>query len=249
MIKRAILCVAGVICVIVIALIGTGCGWFDSNPAVPEDGDAGGDGDVGVDDVPAEEAPDDRQDPPADQADGQEDPGEDVPGEELAPDEGEIVPDLGETVPDVEPDIGDVVEEDAVSPCLPLEGTIGGVDSWTDGMTNTTIATFNLALSNNNRADSACIFSEITLVEGTLRGAADDSLILTYDTVGPTGPIADLLSPGMGVLANLRAACSRCTAPCDIQVIVEVTIEYMIDGLAAPPVRIESASVQHICVY
>jgi len=249
MIKRAILCVTGVICVIVIAFAATGCGWFDSNPALPEDGDAGEGGDVAVDDVPAEEAPDDRQDPPADQADGQEDPGEDVPGEEIVPDTGEIVPDMGEVVPDVEPDIGDVVEEEAVSPCMSLEGSISGVYSWTDHMTGATIATFNLALSNGNSSDDACVFSEITVVGSVLKNAAAGSLILTYDTFEPTGPVADILLPRAGVLTSGRAECSRCSAPCDIDVVVEVSIAYMIDGLAAVPIRAVSSPVEHVCVY
>jgi len=229
-------------CILVMALAATGCGWFDSTPAVPEDGD------VAVDEVPAEEAPNEMQDPPADQADGREDPAVDVPGEEIAPDE-------EETAPDVEPDTADTVdavdavEEDAVSPCLPLEGTIGGVDSWTDGMTNTTIATFNLALSNNNNRDSSCGFSEITVVEGSLKLAGSTSVILTYETVGPTGSMPGTLQPGEGLLAAFRAECSPCAAPCDTDVVIEVSIEYMIDRLAALPIRVESAPVQHICVY
>ena len=250
MIKRAILCVTGVICVIVIAFAATGCGWFDSNPALPEDGDAGEGGDVAVDDVPAEEAPDDRQDPPADQADGQEDPDADIPGEDVGPDEEATAPDAEPDMePDTEPDADDVIEEEAVGPCRPLEGTIGGLYSWTDAMTSTTIATFNLTLLNDNGGDSPCIFSEITAVEGTLRGADDDSLILTYDTVGPTGPIAGTLRPHEALMAAFRAQCSRCTAPCDIQVFVEVSISYMIDGLAAVPIRAVSSPVEHVCVY
>jgi hypothetical protein len=234
-----------------LAFLLAACGWFDSNPAVPVDGDAdaGEDCEGTMDDVPADEAPGETPDPPADQADGREDPGEDILGEEIATDVGDVVPDREEIVPDVVPDIGDVFEEEAVGPCNPLEGTISGVNSWTDSMTRTTIATFDLALSNDNSTSSMCVFSEITVAGGILKNASAGSLILTYDTVEPTDPLIDILRPSERAIVFVRAECSPCTASCDIDVIVELTVAYRIDGLAAPPIRIESAPATHVCVY
>jgi hypothetical protein len=239
MIKQAIPCI------LVITFAAAGCGWFNSTPAAAGDGDVAEDDVTTPDevqpdqpgDVPIEEGLQETQDPPLDPIDAQEDPAGDVPGEEIAP--------------DVEPDAADTVGEDASGPCLPLTGTVEGVSSWTNRMpgSTSTIATFTLGLANRNVTGSSCIFSGIRVVEGFLKRATDDSPILTYTTVGPVGIMDTTLAPGGISGTAFRAECSGCIAPCDIEVIVEVSVEYVIEGVASPPVKIESAPTMNTCVY
>jgi hypothetical protein len=235
-------CIVCLFLIASIALLVTGCGGTSS----PE-----GDGDVGTDDVstpdevqqdqpgdvPSEEAPNETQDPAEDRTDGQEDPpedaAEDLPAEEIGP------------------DAADVVDEDAPARCLPLRGTIVDVYSWTlDWMGSGTNATFTLNLSNlNSDTVVTCNFSDIEAVEAVLTRASDGSTIITYQTVGPDGAMDTTLGPGESSATDFTARYPISTVDdCDTDVIIELSIEYMIDGVAAAPIQITSGATNHNCV-
>jgi hypothetical protein len=145
----------------------------------------------------------------------------------------------------------DMIEEEFPSHCLPLEGEITGLYSWTLAWMGTgTNATFTLQITNPNDGPD-CAFSGIAVAEAWLKRSGDDSGIIKYATVeaNPDLP-ASSLDPGQSSSAGLIARHGdSTTSDCMIGVYVELMIDYVIDGTFATTLVVASSDVTHECVY
>jgi hypothetical protein len=145
----------------------------------------------------------------------------------------------------------DTAEEEFPSDCLPMEGGITGLYSWTLAWMGTgTNATFTLELSNPNDGPG-CVFSGITVAEAWLKRSGDDSEIIKYATVDANpDPPASSLDSGESSSAGLIARHpDSTTSDCMAGVYVELKIDYVIDGVHAVTLTVASPSVTHECVY